>query len=49
MTTLASFPALLERFFTQRLMQQRQASSHTVSSYRVHLPSIPEVRRTAVA
>jgi len=34
MTTLHSFPALLERFFTRRLMQQRQASPHTVSSYR---------------
>jgi site-specific recombinase XerD len=34
MTTLPSFPALLERFFTRRLMQQRQASPHTVSSYR---------------
>src|SRR4030095_1601332 len=34
MTTLPSFPALLEAFFTQRLMQQRQASPHTVSSYR---------------
>lgn len=34
MTTSVSFPALLERFFTQRLMQQRQASSHTISSYR---------------
>ena len=32
MTNLPSFPALLERFFTQRLMQQRQASPHTVSS-----------------
>jgi site-specific recombinase XerD len=29
--TLAS---LLERFFTERLMHQRQASSHTISSYR---------------
>lgn len=29
-----SFAALLERFFTQRLMQQRQASGHTISSYR---------------
>src|SRR5437879_4675232 len=29
-----SFAALLERFFTQRLMQQRQASPHTISSYR---------------
>jgi site-specific recombinase XerD len=26
--------ALLERFFTERLMQQRQASPHTISSYR---------------
>ena len=34
MTTPASFPALLEGFFTQRLMQQRQASPHTISSYR---------------
>jgi site-specific recombinase XerD len=34
MTPLTSFPALLERFFTQRLMQQRQASPHTISSYR---------------
>ncbi len=28
------FAALLQRFFTQRLMQQRQASPHTISSYR---------------
>src|SRR5947199_2518587 len=34
MTNLPSFPALLERFFTQRLMQQRRASPHTISSYR---------------
>lgn len=34
MTNSTSFAALLERFFTQRLMQQRQASPHTVSSYR---------------
>src|SRR2546421_5871530 len=34
MTILTSFPAMLERFFTQRLMQQRQASPHTISSYR---------------
>jgi len=30
----ASLAPLLERFFTQRLMQQRQASPHTISSYR---------------
>jgi len=34
MSTPTGFPALLERFFTQRLMQQRQASPHTISSYR---------------
>src|SRR6202790_2776109 len=34
MTTSASLASLLERFFTQRLMQQRQASPHTISSYR---------------
>jgi len=30
----AQFPALLERFFTDRLMRQRQASPHTIASYR---------------
>lgn len=34
MTPPVSFAALLERFFTQRLMQQRQASPHTINSYR---------------
>jgi site-specific recombinase XerC len=34
MTTSATFSPLLEHFFTQRLMQQRQASPHTISSYR---------------
>lgn len=34
MTTSLSLAPLLERFFTQRLMQQRQASPHTISSYR---------------
>ena len=29
-----TFPLMLERFFTQRLMQQRQASAHTIASYR---------------
>jgi len=33
-TTDTSLAPLLERFFTQRLMQQRQASPHTISSYR---------------
>jgi site-specific recombinase XerD len=30
----ASFAPLLERFFLRRLMQQRQASPHTIASYR---------------
>jgi len=29
-----SLAPLMERFFTERLMQQRQASPHTISSYR---------------
>lgn len=49
MTTSTSFAALLERFFTQRLMLQRQASPHTVSSYRDGLPSVPEVHAAALA
>ena len=34
MTRHTSLAPLLERFFTQRLLQQRQASSHTIASYR---------------
>lgn len=34
MTAPITLAPLLERFFTQRLMQQRQASPHTISSYR---------------
>lgn len=34
MNPLPSFPALLQRFFTERLMQQRRASPHTIASYR---------------
>src|SRR5246500_4951078 len=33
-TPSISLAALLERFFTERLMRQRQASPHTISSYR---------------
>jgi site-specific recombinase XerD len=32
--TATSFPALLQRFFTDRLLQQRQASPHTIAGYR---------------
>ena len=31
---LPTFPALLQRFFTQRLMQQKRVSAHTIGSYR---------------
>jgi site-specific recombinase XerD len=34
MTSHTSLAPLLERFFTQRLLQQRQASPHTIASYR---------------
>lgn len=34
MNSPISLAVLLERFFAQRLMQQRQASPHTISSYR---------------
>src|SRR5215813_9408297 len=34
MKSTPSFATLLQRFFTERLMQQRQASPHTISSYR---------------
>ena len=34
MSAAASFAGLLEGFFTQRLMQQRCASAHTIASYR---------------
>jgi site-specific recombinase XerD len=34
MTGQPTFAALLEGYFTQRLMQQRQASAHTIASYR---------------
>jgi len=34
MTPEAPLAPLLERFFTQRLLQQRQASPHTIRSYR---------------
>src|SRR5450755_4131834 len=34
MKSPATLAVLLENFFTQRLMNQRQASPHTISSYR---------------
>ncbi len=32
--TAADFPALLQAFFTDRLLRQRQASPHTIAAYR---------------
>lgn len=34
MTAAATLPSLIERFFTLRLMQQRNSSPHTIASYR---------------
>ena len=34
MKTENEFPALLQAFFTNRLCHQRQASPHTIASYR---------------
>ena len=34
MNSATRFPALLEAFFTDRLMRQREASAHTIASYR---------------
>jgi len=34
MTGISQFPTLLESFFMDRLMRQRQASPHTIASYR---------------
>jgi site-specific recombinase XerD len=34
MITAVGFPALLERYFTERLLRQRKASPHTIASYR---------------
>ncbi|PJA11891.1 MAG: integrase, partial [Elusimicrobia bacterium CG_4_9_14_3_um_filter_62_55] len=34
MTTIDSLPALLQSFFTDRLIAQRRASPHTIASYR---------------
>ena len=33
-TTTSTFPELLQSFFTERLVQQRRASPHTIASYR---------------
>jgi hypothetical protein len=47
-------PSLIERFFTQRLMQQRNVSPNTIASYRGYVSTsssfrVEETRPTAVA
>jgi len=32
--SIPTFPTLLQRFFTQRLMQEKRVSANTISSYR---------------
>ncbi len=39
------FPALLQAFFTDRLLKQRQASPHTVAAYRNTFRLLLEFRR----
>ena len=34
MTANITFPSLLQAFFTDRLLQQKQVSPHTIASYR---------------
>jgi site-specific recombinase XerD len=46
MSTSATFPGLLEGFFTQRLMHHRQASPHTIASYRDTFRLLLEFVRT---
>ena len=33
-SAIPTFPTLLQRFFTQRLMQEKRVSANTISSYR---------------
>ena len=47
MKTESESPALLEAFFTDRLCRQRQASPHTIASYRESSPD-PRVCREAL-
>ena len=49
MITPIGLAPLVQRFFTQRLMQQRQASPHTISSYRDCFPTVPEVCSAAAS
>lgn len=45
--TAMTLPALIQRFFTDRLCVQMEASRHTIASYRDTfrlLPSIPRPR-----
>ncbi len=43
-----SFPALLESFFTKRLIAQRRASRHTIGSYRRYVSFAVAVCRETI-
>jgi hypothetical protein len=47
MKSTRTFPGLLEGFFTQRLMQQKQASPHTIASYRDTFRLLDFIRMSA--
>ena len=49
MRSTATLAGLLESFFTQRLMNQRQASPHTISSYQGYISFAAAVRTPASA
>ena len=48
MTTNISLAPLLQSFFTDRLIRQKQVSSHTIGSYREYLPAAAAVPRETV-
>jgi site-specific recombinase XerC len=45
--SIPTFSTLLQRFFTQRLMQQKQVSPHTISSYRDAFKAAAALRQKA--
>jgi hypothetical protein len=47
MKSTPSFATLLQRFFTERLMRQRSAGLHTISSYRDTFRSAVHCRAVA--
>jgi hypothetical protein len=49
MNAISTLPTLVQAFFMDRLMQQRQASPHTVASYRDTFRLLPNTRSSAWA